>query len=254
MSYDEKKHITIVELFKQGKTQAEIGRMFSVSRQRISQVLARHGVTGAQGGQAARTEKRAAEKMAKRQKDCLEKHGCTLEQFAAVCTERPSGSISPHLVFIRQRNHAKARGVEWSLKFWDWFCVWQESGKWDARGRGAEAYCMCRVGDEGAYALGNVYIGSVIHNSTLGRTLAHERNRERKPLHRALLLAGGPKAVSEAIGVPREYLSQLANSGYMPRLWLADGRAEALASLTHGAFTVESLARTCQGTTVQEAA
>lgn len=254
MSYDETKHNTIIELFKQGKTLREIGAMYSVTGERIRQILAAHGVSGQQGGQAVRTAQRSAAIRQKREQACLEKHGCTLEQFDSICTNRPEGSTSPHLIFIRQRNHAKCRGVEWNLKFWDWFCVWQESGKWDARGRGVEGYCMCRVGDEGAYELGNVYIGSCIHNSTLGRTLAYERTRDRKPFHRALLLAGGPKAVSEAIGVPRKYLSQLANSGYMPRRWLADGRAESLARLTGGAFTVESLASTCRATTTQEAA
>ncbi|EXF45243.1 hypothetical protein BAY1663_02322 [Pseudomonas sp. BAY1663] len=254
MSFDETKHNTIIELFKQGKTLREIGGMYAVSGERIRQILAAHGVTGKQGGQAVRTAKRSAATRQKREQACLEKHGCTLEQFQSVCTHRPKGSTSPYLIFGWQRNHANFRGIEWKMSFWEWFSVWQESGKWEERGRGAGSYCMCRVGDEGAYELGNVYIGSIVHNSTLGRTLAYERQKDRTPFHRAMISAGGRKVVSEALGVPSAYLSQLANDGYLPRCWLDDGRAESFAMLTCGAFTLEDLAGMCRAASEKEAA
>lgn len=253
MSYDETKHNTIIELFKQGKTLREIGGMYAVSGERIRQILAAHGVTRQQGGQAVRAAKRAAATRQKRERSCLEKHGCTLEQFQSVCTPRPKGSTSPYLTFVRQRNHANSRGVEWKMKFWEWFSVWQESGKWEERGRGTGSYCMCRVGDEGAYELGNVYIGSVVHNSTLGRTLAHERQKDRSPFHLAMIAAGGRKVVSEAIGVPVNYISQLANNGQIPRCWLDDGRAQRLADMTTGAYSLSDLAVMCGAPLEKEA-
>lgn len=253
MSYDETKHNTIIELFKQGKTLREIGAMYSVTGERIRAILARHGVTGKSGGRAARIAKAKAEKAERREKAFIEKYGCTSEQFRDVCGSYGEVSRSAYRAFSQQQNSAAARGVEWKLKFWDWYSVWQESGKWEERGRGVGGYCMCRFGDEGAYELGNVYIDTFVHNSTLGRTLAHEQQKRRTPVYLAVMAAGGRKAVSEAIGVDRNYLSQLANDGYLPRCWLDDGRAKALAELTCGAFSPDDLAALCRAPEVEAA-
>ena len=254
MPYNESKHNTIIELFKQGKTQAEISSMYSVSKQRIGQVLARHGVTGKQGGRSVIKGIRELKKLEHLQKVSIEKYGCTVEQFDLIRTKRPKGSMSPYLTFSIQRKHANERGVEWNLKFWDWFLIWRESGKWDDRGRGSNGYCMCRIGDVGAYEIGNVYIGSVVHNSSMGRTLAHEVQKARTSFYKAMIAAGGRKIVSEALGVSRAYMSQLANNGRIPSSWANDGRAELLANLTRGSFSVDDIRGMCRSESKREAA
>lgn len=254
MSYDEAKHNTIIQLFKHGKTLREIGSAYSVTSERIRQVLARHGVSACEGGRSIAIRERSAAHQEKREQVCIEKHGCTLDQFRAACAPQSGRSQSAHLAFVRQRNHANSRGIVWNLKFWAWYCIWQESGKWASRGRGTAGYCMCRIGDAGAYAPGNIYIGSVVHNSTLGRTLAHERSAAPDGFRLVMHVAGGRKVVSEALGVSRAYLSQLANDGYMPRCWLSDGRATALASLTRGAYSPDDLAELFTRPSEKEAA
>ena len=61
-------------------------------------------------------------------------------------------------LYTQHKSNAKRRGVPFLLTFDDWKTIWLESGKLDQRGRGAEKYCMCRVGDIGAYEVGNVFI------------------------------------------------------------------------------------------------
>ncbi|WP_039967909.1 hypothetical protein [Pseudomonas chlororaphis] len=243
MSYDREKHTTIVSLFKQGKTLAEIAAQYSLTRQRISQILAARGVDKSEGGHHLNVALRSAARKIEREKEHMERYGCTREQFLSVKGNRNQGSKSPCQAFHNQYQNAVIRKVEWKLKFWEWWQVWVESGKWEERGRGSEGYCMCRVGDEGAYEIGNVYIGTIVHNSTLGRTLAFERTERRTAFYYVIHSAGGRKAVSEELGVPRQYISQLANNGSMPNCWVADGRAAKLSAMTGGAYTVDDLIR-----------
>lgn len=62
--------------------------------------------------------------------------------------------------FTRHKANAKRRGVPFELTFEDWFAIWLHSTYWGVRG-----YSMNRLGDEGPYAKGNVYIGSVRNNT-----------------------------------------------------------------------------------------
>lgn len=60
--------------------------------------------------------------------------------------------------FIKQKMHAKRRGVSFLLTFEEWMMIWHNSGKWEQRGRCRGQYVMGRFGDQGPYAVGNVYI------------------------------------------------------------------------------------------------
>lgn len=71
--------------------------------------------------------------------------------------------------YTQHKSNAKTRGIEFKLTFDEWKQIWVDSGKWDQRGRGAEKYCMCRIGDLGCYEVGNVFIG-------LGKTNVRDGN------------------------------------------------------------------------------
>jgi hypothetical protein len=60
--------------------------------------------------------------------------------------------------FLRQRWHAKDRGIEWHLTYEQWLVIWLESGHWHQRGNRVGCYVMARHGDTGPYAVGNVSI------------------------------------------------------------------------------------------------
>jgi hypothetical protein len=64
----------------------------------------------------------------------------------------------PLRAFQKQRASAKRRGVRFLLSFEEWMELWEQSGFWPQRGKGADKYVMAREGDRGPYAVGNVKI------------------------------------------------------------------------------------------------
>lgn len=44
-----------------------------------------------------------------------------------------------------QRRDAIKSGRIWSLSFDEWFAIWNNSGKWNERGKQPDQYCMMRV-------------------------------------------------------------------------------------------------------------
>lgn len=67
--------------------------------------------------------------------------------------------------FNRQRTTAKSRGIGFDLSFDEWIGIWLESGHFHERGKGKGKYVMSRIGDVGAYVVGNVCIVSQEQNS-----------------------------------------------------------------------------------------
>jgi hypothetical protein len=98
-----------------------------------------------------------------------------LELRASALTRHKRYARTPKGKYIRHKANAKRRGVPFELTFAQWWRIWKRSGKWNQRGNGkAEEYVMCRVGDQGAYADGNVYIGTHAAN-TAERNLVYSR-------------------------------------------------------------------------------
>ena len=70
--------------------------------------------------------------------------------------------------YLVQRWHAtKTRNIEWHLTFEEWLDIWGTDI--DRRGRGIGKLNMCRYGDEGPYAVGNVFIGAHEQNADHGK-------------------------------------------------------------------------------------
>lgn len=162
-------------MYRAGKTLAEIGEVYGITRERVRQVLwADFGIEASSGGQTVRSRMAKECREAKREAACLVKHGCStaqLEELREIGREMlasgESYSRTPIGAFGSQRNNAIKRDIPWSISLWEWWLIWQDSGKWKERGREAEAYVMCRFRDEGGYEVGNVYIATLRHNSTL---------------------------------------------------------------------------------------
>jgi hypothetical protein len=72
------------------------------------------------------------------------------------------------LRYIEQRQAARRRMIPFLLTFDEWLEIWRRSGHLDERGRGSDAYCMARIGDIGAYCVGNVMIITNHQNTSEG--------------------------------------------------------------------------------------
>lgn len=68
--------------------------------------------------------------------------------------------------YTEQRYIAKQRSIEWLFTFETWWDMWQQSGKWEQRGRKRGQWCMGRRGDTGPYSPDNVDIILVEQNSS----------------------------------------------------------------------------------------
>lgn len=180
-------------MYSGGKTLQEVGDLYGVTRERVRQIIkARHGLVGKDGGQAAVAERARQRRAAERDAKCLAEHGCTHAQLTGLrelsrqmVADGVGAYRTPVKAFTGQRQNAKARGIEWKLSLWDWWTFWQQSGKWEQRGRG-HGYMMCRFADAGAYEVGNIYIATGVHNSSVQ---PNNRSRKTHPLHAEFIQA-----------------------------------------------------------------
>jgi hypothetical protein len=93
--------------------------------------------------------------------------------------------------YTQQKSNAKQRGVDFELSFTDWLAIWLWSGKLEERGRGADKYCMARIGDTGSYSRCNVYItinAKNISDGNAGKIVSAETRAKN-----SAALAGRPK-------------------------------------------------------------
>lgn len=164
----------MASMYRAGKLLEEIAQVYGISRERVRQIITKeHGLTGRDGGHHAKAKAKKRERIRRRDEKAFAQWGCSYSQYRAIskmgAKAQASGQMqsrNPVRAFASQRSNARRRGVEWSISFWDWWSLWQASGKWDQRGRGT-GYMMCRFGDVGAYEVGNVYIATGVHNGTV---------------------------------------------------------------------------------------
>ena len=153
----------MADMYKSGATLQQIGDQFGLTRERVRQLMTGHlGVTGKDGGGAVRRVRNRARREARRDQKSFAKYGCCWADYVKLRSMR-----KPTRAFSMQKRNAKNRGIEWNLTLWDWWTIWEASGRWGQRGRRKHEYVMCRLQDAGAYEVGNVYIATCHHNCSV---------------------------------------------------------------------------------------
>ena len=155
----------IARRYSEGQTLADIGTVYDITRERVRQLLLRTELTRKDRGHAVRLRQQRQQRQQSRDQQSIKRWGHTCAAHNALLQMRPS----PVRRWAEQRRNAQDRHIPWELNLAQWWDIWQESGKWEARGRGHKRYVMSRREDVGPYAPGNVYI-----------QLADVNNRERR--------------------------------------------------------------------------
>lgn len=169
--YNDPRADSMATLYRSGRTLQQIGNQYGLTRERVRQIIGfYHGLDRKDGGVRITSEKNKAARGRKAEMRSFARWGCSVAQHRALLKigreMRRSGKGAyqgPCAAFRNQKNNAASRGIAWELTLWQWWQIWQESGRWEQRGRG-QGYVMRRLRDEGPYAPGNVFIASAIEN------------------------------------------------------------------------------------------
>ncbi len=138
--------------------------MFDITTQRIQQILASRGLSAKDGGQhllAKRTEAKREAEMNQRIFDLL---GMSRQEVKDLRGRYQTYQDSPFNRYRIQRSSALARSIEWRFNFSEWWKVWDQSGKYDKRGRETGQFVMARFNDIGPYSKDNVKIVTCSEN------------------------------------------------------------------------------------------
>jgi len=195
-------------MYQAGMTLDEIGRQYKITRERVRQIISKHhGLNATSGGLHVRAEEKRRRRAVEQDAAFLTDYGCTKEQWREIRDlgkrEIAAGKgiyRTPLYAFRQQRQSAKTRGIGWELSLWQWWSIWQTSGHWEQRGRG-QGYVMCRKGDIGPYAVGNVFIATAREN------IATSKNKKSHlPMGVALKKSSGSFVARRSINGEIRYL------------------------------------------------
>ena len=111
--------------------------------------------------------------------------------------------------YFEHRQNANHRGIPFELTFDEWLQIWQDSGKWQLRGKGKGSYVMSRIGDAGPYKIGNVYINNQEDNASEARKGQKSSIEHNNKI--SIALKGKKKT---ATAVAKNAISQLSRPKY----------------------------------------
>lgn len=86
-----------------------------------------------------------------------------------------------HKQSCSNRKDKNGNQILMKLTFDEWCYIWDQSGKWEERGRGIGKYCMSRKNDIGHYEIGNVQIKLFSENTSEGvrRIYTEDENKKK---------------------------------------------------------------------------
>lgn len=205
-----------------GWTMDEVGKAYNISRERVRQILSKADVSVKM---AIESRKLNNIELKAHKKDlwCLGRFGCYYSDYKMLIeigrdmmSKGYSREVTPTRAFTSQARNSKIRKIPWRLTLWQWWKIWEESGKYNQRGRG-NGYVMARYGDEGAYEVGNVLIISVRRNTSDGNKknsnlpigVSREKNKFRANvmMNTEIIRLGAFDSIEEASSAYQKFIS-----------------------------------------------
>lgn len=141
----------MADLYRAGFTMEQCGYQFDVTRERARQILKSIGITSKDGGAAVKRAEREAEPHDMTNL-FAQRHGIDESLW------RELVSNGATLAWREQRRNCLNRAIPWHLGLGQWWSIWEASGKWSQRGRHKNSYVLSRIGNKGAYEVGNVHV------------------------------------------------------------------------------------------------
>jgi hypothetical protein len=172
----------IIEEYLKGKTLRSIGEEHGLSYQRIEQIIKRNNINKKSGGHFLKCKIKKEEKERVRDDRYIKRYGCDYKTYRDLLNLKDGNGNNPQRCYKSQKSAARYRKIEFNLKFFEWWELWQESGKWEKRGLHVGQYVMCRYFDEGAYSKDNVYIATYSENIVSVRTGKYRLKDNKQPV------------------------------------------------------------------------
>ncbi len=158
----------IINSYIQGIPMTELAEKYGLTRQGVQLILKSQGLNAKQGGASIRAKNKKIESQNKKQitreDNCLNKWGCTLEQWESLRKKHANFHLTPIARYIQHRSNIKRANLIWQITLWEWWTVWEKSGHYNDRGRGKNKYCMTRIKENGSYTKENVVITTISEN------------------------------------------------------------------------------------------
>lgn len=125
----------ICDDFRNGKTTTELATEHGITYQGIHRILKKHGLSRANGGKSkVVAERRAKESAEATTSSIQERHGCTVEQWNMLRTMEDDYKKTPLAAFNTFKNNFQSiNDVAFSMTLWEWWEMWEASGRWTQR-------------------------------------------------------------------------------------------------------------------------
>lgn len=204
------KALRMAQMYREGKTLAEIGDEFGITRERVRQLI-RPLMTGQKGGRTVRAEKLAKERkedrLQRQDSRCREEFGCDYETAIRLNlglhpTHNAHGTRASAYLHQKKAMESLYHGVEYKLTFPQWVEAWGDKIIYKGRGK----WALCRIDPTKGFTIDNVRPMEMREKSSLTLTRTKTRLHQIKSLEDA---GCSNEQIAAQLGVSLRYLASL---------------------------------------------
>lgn len=129
----------ICSAFVAGKTTTELSVMYEMTTGGIHRILKKNGLSRADGGKSKVVAERKA-KASATASPLQDRHGCSDEQWDQLRAMDEDYKKTPLAAFNTFKNNFQNlyKDIPFSMTLWEWWTLWDESGRWAQHTRNPE--------------------------------------------------------------------------------------------------------------------